>query len=117
MRRILLPALLLACIAPVSAQTAYRIGSPPSWVKLHKPNLTAPPVRTEGWEYILTDRQESVGPAGIERYWHAAYRVIDQAAVGNNSQVEIVFDPAYQRLTLHTVTVWRAGGERHIDQL
>ncbi|HEV2672184.1 MAG TPA: DUF3857 domain-containing protein [Gemmatimonadales bacterium] len=115
MRRILLPALLLACIRPVSAQTAYRIGSSPSWVKMHKPNLTMPPVRTEGWEYVLTDRQESVGPAGIERYWHAAYRVIDQAAVGDNSQLEIVFDSAYQRLTLHTVTVWRGG--RALDQL
>ncbi|MGE5803172.1 MAG: DUF3857 domain-containing protein [Gemmatimonadota bacterium] len=109
MRRLLLAGLLCSGISSVSAQAAYRIGPPAAWVKIHNPNFTAPPVRTEGWEYVLTDRQESVGPSGIERYWHAAYRVLDQAAVGDNSQIQVVFDPTYQRLTLHTVTVWRRG--------
>ena len=109
MRRFLLAGLLVAAVSNASAQAAYRIGPPASWVKIHNPQLTAPPARTEGWEYVLTDRQESVGADGIERYWHAVYRVLDQAAVEDNSQIEVVFDPTYQRLTLHTVTVWRGG--------
>src|SRR5580765_3469742 len=115
MRRLVTAGALLACFSQLSAQTAYRVGSPPAWVKLHKPNLAAPAVRTEGWEYVLFDRQESVGPTGIERYWRIAYRVIDQAAVTDNAQIEIGFDPGYQRLTLHNVTVWR--GTRGFPQL
>src|SRR5258705_167924 len=115
MRRLVTAGAVLACMSPLSAQTAYQVGSPPGWVKLHTPNLAAPAVRTEGWEYVLFDRQESVGPTGIERYSRIAYRVIDQAAVSDNAQVEIEFDPSYQRLTLHNVTVWR--GSRGFNQL
>jgi len=115
MCRFLLAALLLSGISNVTAQNAYQIGQPPAWVKVRKPDLTAAPVRSEGWEYVLVDRQEAVDDAGIGRYWHTAYRVLDQAAVNDNSQIEIVFDPIYQRLTLHAVTVWRGG--RALNQL
>jgi transglutaminase-like putative cysteine protease len=113
MRRLLIAGAVCACISPLAAQS-YRVGPPPGWVKLHKPNLAAPAVRAEGWEYVLFDRQESVGPTGVERYWRIAYRIIDQAAVTDNSQIEVVFDPAYQRLTLHDVTVWR-GAHRFVQ--
>lgn len=107
----------LLCGAAVAlpAQTPYQIGPPPSWVKLHQPNLTAPSLATEGWEYVLTDHQELVGPSGIERYWHVAYRVLDEGAVKENSQLEISFDSTYQELMLHSVRVLR--GSRVIDQL
>ena len=107
--------LLLCCLSSAPAQTPYRIGSPGNWVKVHAPDLTVPAVRSQGWEYVLTDRQESVGPSGVERYWHAAYRVLDQAAVTDNSQIQVDFDPTYQSLTLHAVTVWR--GRRALNQL
>lgn len=107
--------LLLGAAVALPAQTPYQIGPPPSWVKFHQPNLTAPSLATEGWEYVLSDRQESVGPSGIERYWHVAYRVLDEGAVKENSQLEISFDSTYQDLILHSVRVLR--GSRAIDQL
>src|SRR5574341_852564 len=107
--------LLCGAAVALAAQTPYQIGPPPSWVKLHQPNLTAPSLATEGWEYVLTDHQELVGPSGIERYWHVAYRVLDERAVKENSQLEISFDSTYQELMLHSVRVLR--GSRVIDQL
>jgi transglutaminase-like putative cysteine protease len=101
--------------AALPAQVPYQIGPPPAWVKLHKPNLAAPSLATEGWEYLLSDHQQVVGPSGIERYWHVAYRVLDEGAVKENSQLAVDFDTTYQELVLHTVRVLR--GDRVIDQL
>ncbi len=107
--------LLLSGAIALAAQTPYQIGPPPSWVKVRQPNLIAPSQATEGWEYVLSDRQELVEPAVIERYWHFAYRVLDEGAVKQNSQLEITFDSTYQRLILHSVRVRR--GARVVDQL
>ena len=108
---------LAVAAAALPAQVPYEIGPPPAWVKLHTPNLAAPSLATEGWEYVLSDHQELVGPppSRIERYWHIAYRVLDEGAVQENSQLEVDFDTTYQDLVLHTVRVLR--GDRVIDQL
>src|SRR3989442_1686718 len=112
----------LACIAIVIggvgklvAQTPYEIGPHASWVRVREPVLSAPHVAIEGTEPLLSDRQEAVHTSGVEQYWHVAYRVLDEGAVQQNSQLEIVFDSSYQRLVLHSVRLGR--GERVIDQL
>ncbi|HEY3222001.1 MAG TPA: DUF3857 domain-containing protein [Gemmatimonadales bacterium] len=115
----------LACIAliiggvggvgGVVAQTPYEIGPPASWVKVREPVLSVPHLATEGTETLLADRQDAVRASGVEQYWHVAYRVLDEGAVQQNSQLEIVFDSSYQRLVLHAVRLRR--GERVIDQL
>src|SRR6266545_909156 len=110
-----LASFLVAGSVSLSAQQTYQVGPPPSWVKPRQADLTAPNQRNEGWEYLLVDRQEMVGPSSIDRYWHTAYRVLDERAVKDNSQIEIVFDSTYQRLILHSVRVWRGG--RSIEQL
>ena len=112
----------LACIAIViggvgtlAAQTPYEIGPPASWVKVREPVLSAPHMASEGTETLISDRQEAVRPSGVEQYWHVAYRVLDEGAVRQSSQLEIVFDSSYQRLVLHTVRLRR--GDRVIDEL
>jgi len=112
----------LACIAIViggvgslAAQTPYEIGPPAPWVKLREPVLSAPPLATEGTERLLSDRQDAVRATGVEQYWHVAYRLLDEGAVQQNSQLEIVFDSSYQRLVLHSVRLRR--GDRVIDEL
>src|SRR3989442_10304756 len=112
----------LACIAiviggvgTIAAQTPYEIGPPASWVKVREPVLSAPHMASEGTETLISDRQEAVRPSGVEQYWHVAYRVLDEGAVRQSSQLEIVFDSSYQRLVLHTVRLRR--GDRVIDEL
>ncbi len=106
-------------LAPVlAAQAAYHIGPPPDWVKPITAAFTAPPPSgqvTEGFEMLLIDRQEIVRAPAIERFRHVVYRLLDEGAVQEHSQIEITFDSSYEQVTLHTATVIRNG--RLIDQL
>jgi transglutaminase-like putative cysteine protease len=100
------------------AQSSYRIGSPSPWVHPLAVDGAAPlrPGRvTAGFEYLLIDQQQAVLPTGIEQFRHVAYRPLDQEAVQDNSQIELTFDPSYEGLTLHGVTVTRNG--RSLNQL
>lgn len=109
---------LLVLPASLAAQRQYRIGSPSSWVQpIHPDPLEPAPASkvTEGYEMLLEDRQQSVTAAGFEQYVHLSYRLLDDRAVENHSQIELVFDPTYEQLTLHAVTVTRDGNA--IDQL
>ena len=113
--RLVCIAIALGGVAKLVAQTPYQIGPPAAWVKVREPVLSAPHLATEGTETLLSDRQEAVRSSGVEQYWHVAYRVLDEGAVQQNSQLEIVFDSSYQRLVLHAVRLRR--GDRVIDQL
>ena len=110
----------IALLGPIAlaAQAAYHIARPPAWVKPIPAEAAAPtppgPV-TEGYEMLLVDFQESVRDRTVERFKHIAYRVLDEGAVQDNSQIEIVFDSSYEQLVIHAVTVQRAG--RTINQL
>lgn len=102
----------------VAAQTAYRTGPPPPWVHPLPVAVDAPPPSgrvTGGFELLLLDRQEAVLAPALERFRHVAYRLLDEAAVQDQSQIEIIFDSSYEQLTLHSVTVTRAA--RSSDQL
>lgn len=111
-------ALMLFLPVAVHAQRAYRIGPPAAWVRLIPAPVTAsapPGPVTEGYEMLLIDRQEAGQGPSAERFTHVAYRLLDDGAVQNNSQIEIAFDSSYEQLILHTVMVKRNG--RSIDQL
>jgi transglutaminase-like putative cysteine protease len=102
----------------VFGQAAYEIGPTPPWVKqipLVVTDPLPPSEVSEGYEVLLVDKQDRVFSADVETFSHVAYRLIDEGAVQDRSQIEIVFDPSYQDLILHAATVTRNG--RSIDQL
>src|ERR1043165_4537114 len=104
----------VSCAAPACllAQPSYRIGPAPAWVQaMPAPVAPAPPAGrvTNGYEVLLVDRQEALRESTVERYRHVAYRVLHQTAVQDHSQIELIFDPSYERVTLHAVTVTRPG--------
>lgn len=108
--------LLAGLTAPVTGQRVFDIAPPPSWVKplaLEVPEHAGEPGLS--YETLLVDRQEAVRPSGVERFYHIAYRVLDESAVRENSQLELVVDSSYQRLILHSVLVRR--GDRSVNQL
>src|SRR5467141_3272095 len=108
-------ALVLSGVGTLGAQTPYDIGPPAPWVKVREPVLSVPHLATEGTETLLSDRQEAVRTSGVEQYWPVAYRVLDEGAVQQSSQLEIVYDSSYQRLVRHFVRLRRV--DRVIDQL
>lgn len=118
--RLLAPGAVIALLLPAGspAQTVYEIGPPSSWVTPLALAVSAPPPSggvAEGFEMLLVDRQEAIRDGAVQRFLHIAYRLLDEGAVKDHSQIEIVFDSSYQRLMLHAVTLVRDG--RSIDQL
>lgn len=114
LRRWLSAALLFAATSATGAADRRSLGfaPPPGWVQpvpVENRSGPAPEGVEGGIDYLLVDRQIRVGPSGEERYGHYAKRIVNEAGLETASQVSVSFDPSYQRLTLHTVRVRRAG--------
>lgn len=108
----------LACLAALLAATGAQgqparvlYGPPPAWVEPLPVDLAAPvPAGTRGGiDYLLNDKQVRTGPGPVERYHHDARRMLSPKGVEGGSELTVEFDPAYQQLTLHAVTIHRAG--------
>lgn len=112
----LTPTVLLAHLlaAPaVSSETPRLLFRPPgAWVQALQADLTLPPSSetSGGIDYLLVDDQVRSGPGAVERYHHYAERLLTPSAVESGSEVRVDFDPSYQQLVLHSVTIHREGG-------
>src|SRR6185437_10954224 len=91
-------------------QDQWSIAPEPSWVA---PAPTAPteqaPPDESVLEYLLDDTQERVTAKTVERYRHIRFRPRSPAQVEDGSQVELDFNPAFERLVIHHVRVERDG--------
>ncbi|HWA15567.1 MAG TPA: DUF3857 domain-containing transglutaminase family protein, partial [Gemmatimonadales bacterium] len=108
----ILGVLLLLPVATLPAQQTYRLGPAENWVQLRKPDVGVPlPTEavTGGYELLLVDAQDRIGPGTADRYRHIAYRLLDQSAVTEHSEIELSWDPTYEELTLHSAAVIRDG--------
>jgi lipoprotein NlpI/transglutaminase-like putative cysteine protease len=104
-----------AAAAPrVPADAGYAIGPRPAWVQPVAVDAAAPAAAAPV-QVLLADRQVRVEGASLTRYLHFARRVGDAAGLSQLGQVQIEFDPAYQKLVLHRIEIVRDG--RRIDKL
>ncbi len=91
-------------------QAEWSIAPEPSWVV---PAPLAPAERAPAdesvLEYLLDDTQERVTAKTVERYRHIRFRPRSPAQVEEGSQVELDFDPAFERLVIHHARVERDG--------
>lgn len=102
-----------------SAPTSGKLTGPqPAWVT----PLTVPTVAQaaadevrQGVHYLLSDAQVRVDGKQRQSYRHFAMKAVNEKGVESIANIELRFDPAYERLTLHTVTVIRGG--RRIERL
>src|SRR3954470_7508406 len=68
-----------------------------------------------GIDGLLDDHQIHVVGANVDEYFRRVLRVATSAGVQNASELNIDFDPSYQRLVLHDVVLIRDG--KRIDEL
>ena len=68
-----------------------------------------------GIDGLLDDHQIHVAGANVDEYFRRVLRVATSAGVQNASELNIDFDPSYQRLVLHDVVLIR--GSKRIDEL
>lgn len=96
--------------APRTEVAPYRIEPLPAWVKpAPTPPTTAGPPSPVGWRYALVDRQVLLGDGSEQRFVRVRQSASQASALGEISKIEIYFNPAYQRLRLHELTVIRGG--------
>lgn len=95
------------------AQTASRqfsIAPVPNWIRQEPLPTTSAEQRAEAREgavYLLSDQQVRVTSTTTERYHHQIHEVIAQPGVEHVSQLELGFDPSYQRLVIHRIQIRR----------
>ncbi|PKO28380.1 MAG: hypothetical protein CVU36_17745 [Betaproteobacteria bacterium HGW-Betaproteobacteria-9] len=93
-------------------------GPAPAWVKPIPLNEDAPVPQDQirnGVYYLLADRQTRVSGSDRQLFNHFAVKAVNDKGLEHAASVDINFDPAYQRLQLHTLAVHRQG--RVISQL
>jgi transglutaminase-like putative cysteine protease len=94
-----------------SAAPDFDVKPVPAWVDRDVPDLsTSLPAAGArgGLVNALVDDQINVGRA-VEHYVRRVRRVVSAAGVENAGQIELEFDPTYERLVLHGIHVWRNG--------
>ena len=105
-----------ASAGTTDADAEPQIGPVPAWVTPTQALATrGQTLSASGVEYLLLDQQIRVSNGPQSTYFHIAVRASADNGLEQAAQVAIEFDPAYQRLTLHNVSVHRAG--RTIEKL
>ena len=70
---------------------------------------------TDGTYGMLSDNQVLLGSEKNYKYFHRIRKVTNQSGIDSAAQFTFDFDPTYQNVIFHNVTVYR--GEKAMDQL
>lgn len=110
---------ILFCATDVVAQTdGYALTPTPDWVKpveAFDPNLVQTGEDTHGFHSRLHDFQYNGITSGkSKRYSAIEYSLTNRYGVENYSSIEISFDPSYEQLSLHELSIKR--GDKHIHK-
>lgn len=90
----------------------------PAWVQtLDADTAIEVPRQNVRWGIydILRDHQTKAGDANETRFHRTVRKVLSPSGVQNASEIELDFDPTFERLSIHDVTIVR--GRQRIDAL
>ncbi len=104
--------MLCAVILTFSAQASVpvvHISPAPTWLNTYKPYDKMIPARDveNGYFYQLVEEQIYIEKQAD--YSHIIRQIVSEAGIQNGSEISISFDPSYQQLYFHQITVWRDG--------
>lgn len=70
----------------------------------------------DGIYFLLVDSQTKVDNNGVvERFRRNARHIVNPSGVEESSQINITYDPSYQKMNLHRLRIWRDG--KPIDKI
>lgn len=58
---------------------------------------------------LLDDHQTRVAGSMVERFYRHAKKIMTQGGLENSSELQLVFEPSYQRLVIHHIRIIRGG--------
>ncbi|WP_166727754.1 DUF3857 domain-containing protein [Mucilaginibacter gilvus] len=101
--------LLFNSVIAQAASPAVHISARPTWLNTFKLSDKKLPARQveNGFFYQLFEEQIHVEKQAD--YKHVIREIVSEAGIQNGSEISISFDPSYERLDVHDVTVWRNG--------
>ena len=84
----------------------FSVGPIPAWVKPIGPVAAIKGDADDGGiSYLLADQQVNVEPPAS--YYHEARQITSENGVQNGAAISVSFDPSYQKLTFHSITLTR----------
>lgn len=94
-----------------SKEFSYQFGPVPNFVNRLSGLPSEEPRRADQGDsfYVFLDKQLSLLSDVPEQYVHYESKPLTASALPNTSQVTITFNPAYEKLKLHGIHVWRNG--------
>ncbi|MDB5012442.1 MAG: hypothetical protein JWQ25_644, partial [Daejeonella sp.] len=100
----------LLCFIPflLSAQTpTIHSSEKPDWIV--KPALSdyTPSVRDIKNGYFLSEKEQQYHLEKQAKYTRIIRGIVSDAGIQNGSEISVSFDPTYETLTFHQITVWR----------
>jgi len=106
--------LLVSLLAPAKTATGkeFTVAPTPVWVKPVMIDWASRPEQnqvSDGVHYVLSEVQVQISKSDKVAYRRSVATALNARGVESLGHVEIGFDPSYQTLTLHAVTVYRAG--------
>lgn len=100
-------ALLLSNLSFAKAQLQF--GATPAWVKVVPTNTQTPNSREINDGYFLRLFEQEYNVATQQTYQHTIREIISEAGIQSAANLSINFNPSYEQLSIHQVTVWRDG--------
>jgi hypothetical protein len=107
-----LPLLLLLLVAPADpAERRFSVGQEPSWIVDPGGGAATSPATADssGTRYLLFDQQVRVADDTSETYVRTVWKAETTAGVQDASEIEISFDPSFERLVIHHARIARGG--------
>ena len=98
------------------ASTQVKITKAPKWVKaisIDTKTISDENQQQGGYIYMLVDLQDN--PKTEETFRHYAYKILNNEGIQSMSDIDVDFDPTYQKLTFHFIRIHRNG--KTIDKL
>lgn len=108
-KQMLLPAffILITLYSYGQSKNFYIDNRDPSWiVKLNSKGLK-PAAKDISDGYFLAVYENQLHVELQEEYIHVIREIVSDAGVQNGSQISVTYDPSFQKLVFHNITLWR----------
>lgn len=94
--------------SPSPSEVTFAVAPAPAWVKpVEAPSEMEPGNENSGLFFLLVDRQENLERNAF--YYHEVRQLKSENGVQNGAAISVSFNPAFERLTFHSVELVRDG--------
>ncbi|HEX2567114.1 MAG TPA: DUF3857 domain-containing protein [Burkholderiales bacterium] len=91
-----------------TAESGFSIAPAPAWV-IRPPQEARATVQQAPMHYEVIDQQTRLDRDSVTAYEQVTRVVNSSAGLDSAAQIQVVFDPSYQRLVMHRLDIWRGG--------